>query len=171
MWSRQVRTTNAPFPLLYHVRMTNPTAAAIAPCPPCQAPVIWSSARAFCATITAGGTTATDYPTRATAACGTAPAKYLSACARSLTCTPTTSTSAPSPTSTTCLHLGLVPNGDFEYGTTSWTVQVPDSTQTPASSRRGRPEQRPSRSTLNPRLSRRSWRQRTHSQPGHQRRG
>lgn len=85
---------------------------------PCQSAAAWSTATSFCATITAGGTTATNYPTRATAACGTVPAKYLSVCGCGPTCTPTP---------TTCPPLGLVPNGDFECDTTSWTVQVPDS--------------------------------------------
>ncbi|KAB5523124.1 hypothetical protein GE09DRAFT_1065552 [Coniochaeta sp. 2T2.1] len=88
---------------------------------PCSSPAAWSTASAFCATITAGGTTATDFPTRATGACGTAPSKYLSACACGPTCTPTP-TAPP-----ICPPLGLVPNGDFECDLTGWTVQVPDS--------------------------------------------
>ncbi|OIW32905.1 hypothetical protein CONLIGDRAFT_155519 [Coniochaeta ligniaria NRRL 30616] len=94
---------------------------------PCQSPAAWSSATSFCATITAGGTTATNYPTRATAACGTASVKYLSVCGCGPTCTPTTTTSSPTPTATTCPPMGLVPNGDFECDTMAWTVQVPDS--------------------------------------------
>jgi hypothetical protein len=90
---------------------------------PCKSPSAWSTASSFCATITSGANTATNYPTRATSACGTAPARYISACACGSTCTPT-----PVP----CPSLGLIPNGDFECDLASWTVQVPDPAATPS---------------------------------------
>ncbi len=87
---------------------------------PCPSPSAVSVASAFCATVTAGGTTATNYPTRATAACGTTPDRYISACKCGPTCYPTTTTLATSTTSTsTCTPTpsngGLV-YGDFECG-------------------------------------------------------
>jgi len=95
---------------------------------PCPSPSAVSTASAFCATITANGVTATNYPTRATAACGNTPARYISACK----CGPTCST--PSPTTTACATpptptVGLL-YGDFECGLGSWTVQKPDSAAT-----------------------------------------
>ncbi|KAK3386187.1 hypothetical protein B0H63DRAFT_415418 [Podospora didyma] len=94
---------------------------------PCPSPSAVSAAAAFCATITSGGVTATNYPTRATAACGTAPARYISACACGPTCsssiaTSTTTASACTPTPS---NGGLV-YGDFECGTAPWTVEVLD---------------------------------------------
>ncbi|KAK3326096.1 hypothetical protein B0H66DRAFT_550069 [Apodospora peruviana] len=88
---------------------------------PCGSTAALSTATAFCATVTAGGTTATNYPTRATAACGTAPARYISACACGPTCTTTT---LPCPTVTPG---SLLPNGDFECGLAPWKTEVPDS--------------------------------------------
>ncbi|KAI0123564.1 hypothetical protein BJ170DRAFT_697387 [Xylariales sp. AK1849] len=89
---------------------------------PCRSAAAWSSASAFCATIITGGTTAIDYPTRATAACGLAPDRYISACTCGPTCTPIpSSTPCPVPTGG-----NIVPNGDFECGLPPWTVQVPD---------------------------------------------
>ncbi|KAK0713421.1 hypothetical protein B0T26DRAFT_648737, partial [Lasiosphaeria miniovina] len=89
---------------------------------PCPTPSAVSAASAFCATITAGGVTATNFPTRATAACGTSPGRYVSACQ----CGPTCSTSVATPTSScapTPSNGGLV-YGDFECGTAPWIVQV-----------------------------------------------
>ncbi|KAK3328108.1 hypothetical protein B0T19DRAFT_183022 [Cercophora scortea] len=87
---------------------------------PCSSAAALATATAYCATVTAGGTTATNYPTRATAACGTAPARYISACACGQTCT-TTSTAPACPTATPPV------NGDFECGGLApWTLQVPD---------------------------------------------
>ncbi|KAK3685306.1 hypothetical protein B0T22DRAFT_517330 [Podospora appendiculata] len=85
---------------------------------PCSSAAALATATAYCATVTAGGTTATNYPTRATAACGTAPARYISACA----CGPTCTTTTPAcPTATPPV------NGDFECGGLApWTLQVPD---------------------------------------------
>ncbi|KAK1844393.1 hypothetical protein CCHR01_12973 [Colletotrichum chrysophilum] len=88
---------------------------------PCPSPTAVSSASAFCATITANGITATNFPTRATSACGTAPARYISACACGPTCP------VPTPTSTPCTaYGGLLTNGDFECGIAPWTIEVLD---------------------------------------------
>lgn len=87
---------------------------------PCPSPSAVSVASAFCATVTANGVTATNYPTRATAACGSTPDRYISACKCGPTCAPTP-TSSCTPTATA----GVV-NGDFECGIASWTVELPD---------------------------------------------
>ncbi|OHE96300.1 hypothetical protein CORC01_08372 [Colletotrichum orchidophilum] len=81
-----------------------------------------SAASAFCATITAGGTTATNFPTRATSACGTSASLYISACACGPTCS---AIPTPTPTPTPCAASGssLVANGDFECGIAPWIVQ------------------------------------------------
>ena len=95
---------------------------------PCASPSAWSVASAFCATVTTGGTTATDYPSRATAACGSAPDRYLSACSRGPTCTPSP-TASPTPSPTPCIETlenNLISNGDFECGLDPWRVDVPD---------------------------------------------
>ncbi|KAK7990163.1 hypothetical protein PG989_010478 [Apiospora arundinis] len=83
----------------------------------CASQAALSTASAYCQTITASGTTATNYPTRAVAACGTTPAKYLSACA----CGPTCASSAtPTQTSTPCSAFpsptsgNVLPNSDFD---------------------------------------------------------
>ncbi|WYZ35735.1 hypothetical protein EsH8_X_000382 [Colletotrichum jinshuiense] len=87
---------------------------------PCPSPGAVSSASAFCATITAGSTTATNFPTRATAACGTVASRYISACACGPTCSAT-------PTPTPCPSFGgLLTNGDFECGIAPWTLELPD---------------------------------------------
>ncbi|CAG8956532.1 hypothetical protein HYFRA_00003919 [Hymenoscyphus fraxineus] len=90
---------------------------------PCPTPAAISQASAFCATITASGLTAKVYPTRATAACGKTPERYISACKCGPTCvaSPKISACTASPTPTA----GLL-YGDFECGIGSWTVQVPD---------------------------------------------
>ncbi|KAK3941002.1 hypothetical protein QBC46DRAFT_363678 [Diplogelasinospora grovesii] len=111
---------------------------------PCGNAAQLSTASAFCATITAGGTTASNYPTKATAACGSDPSKYLSACACGPTCTPTatgssasstitlssTTSSSSSSTSNACTATvtpnNLIANGDFECGQAPWTIEVPD---------------------------------------------
>lgn len=79
--------------------------------------------------MTAGDTTATNYPSRATAFCGTSPDRYISACSCGPTCTSSTATSTPTPCPTAG---GLIPNGDFECGLAPWTVQVPDPAATTA---------------------------------------
>ncbi|KAK4166846.1 hypothetical protein QBC43DRAFT_10884 [Cladorrhinum sp. PSN259] len=102
---------------------------------PCPSPSAVSIASAFCATITADGTTATNYPTRAANACGPTPDRYISACRCGPTCstsiltstsTPTTSSTSTSSTcSPTPTNGGLV-YGDFECGPnykTPWSVQ------------------------------------------------
>ncbi|KAK0636041.1 hypothetical protein B0T17DRAFT_595609 [Bombardia bombarda] len=68
---------------------------------PCSSSAALATASAFCATITAGGVTATNYPTRATAACGTTAARYLSACSAGPTCGLSTSTTTGLTNSTT----------------------------------------------------------------------
>ena len=76
------------------------------------------SASAFCATYTkAINTATTGFPTRATGGCGTATARYSSACSCQ-----STSTRAFSSTSTT-----------FKTSTTSSIVSIPTSTTTPIS--------------------------------------
>jgi hypothetical protein len=90
-----------------------------------------SSAAAFCSTVTAGGSTATNYPTRATAACGTAPARYISACACGPTCTATaTATATCNPVSFPTNSGGIL-YGDFECGTPEpWSLVPADSSIT-----------------------------------------
>ncbi|KAK3386289.1 hypothetical protein B0T20DRAFT_484852 [Sordaria brevicollis] len=103
---------------------------------PCPSPSAVSVASAFCATITASGTTATNYPTRATNACGLTPDRYISACKCGPTCSYTTTTATSTTTSTTTTTAcpsatpsngGLI-NGDFECPSISppWTVQILD---------------------------------------------
>jgi hypothetical protein len=88
---------------------------------PCPSPSAVSSASDFCATITANGVTATNYPARATLACGLTPERYISACKCGPTCTtPPACTPTPTPAG------NLVVNGDFECGLAPWTVQLPD---------------------------------------------
>lgn len=84
-------------------------------------------ALAFCATITASGTTATNYPTRATNACGSTPDRYISACKCGPTCSSTTIATATACPSATPSNGGLV-YGDFECPSPSppWTVQILD---------------------------------------------
>ncbi|KAK8096182.1 hypothetical protein PG999_014204 [Apiospora kogelbergensis] len=87
---------------------------------PCASPAALSTASAYCQTITASGTTATNHPTRAVSACGTTPAHYLSACA----------SAPPTPTSTLCpgpspTPGNVLPNGDFECGLAPWTAEAP----------------------------------------------
>ncbi|KAK3486258.1 hypothetical protein B0T13DRAFT_157253 [Neurospora crassa] len=98
---------------------------------PCPSSSAVSVAAAFCATITASGTTATNYPTRATNACGSTPDRYISACKCGPTCSFTTSTTTTT-TATACPSAtpsngGLV-YGDFECPSPSppWTVQILD---------------------------------------------
>lgn len=75
---------------------------------PTASPVALSSASAFCATYTTAISTATTgFPTRATGGCGTATARYSSACS----CQPT-----PAPTCTPTPANNLVQNGGFECG-------------------------------------------------------
>ncbi|KAL0934095.1 uncharacterized protein CTRU02_210894 [Colletotrichum truncatum] len=91
---------------------------------PCPTPSAVASASAFCATITADGTTATNFPSRATAACGTVPGRYISACVCGPTCPIIPSVT---PTPTPCASYGgLLTNGDFECGISPWTVNRPD---------------------------------------------
>lgn len=107
---------------------------------PCPSPSAVSVASAFCATITASGTTATNYPTRATNACGLTPDRYISACKCGPTCSASTTTTATATTTTTstttttiaCASAtpsngGLI-NGDFECPSPSppWTLQILD---------------------------------------------
>ncbi|KAK4223491.1 hypothetical protein QBC38DRAFT_487640 [Podospora fimiseda] len=106
---------------------------------PCPSPSAVSVAAAFCATITADGTTATNYPTRATNACGPTPYRYISACQCGPTCstsiatststsTSTTSTTTVSTCSPTPTNGGLV-YGDFECTPNylaPWAVSVLD---------------------------------------------
>ncbi|KAI3558762.1 hypothetical protein CABS03_11472 [Colletotrichum abscissum] len=85
---------------------------------PCPSPSAVSSASAFCATLTAGGTTATNLPARATSACGTSASRYISACACGPTCTPSPTPPCGSPSGP-----NLLTNGDFECGIGPWIVQ------------------------------------------------
>ncbi|KAH6678711.1 hypothetical protein B0J14DRAFT_615374 [Halenospora varia] len=86
---------------------------------PCPSPTAVSAASAFCATITGSGITATNYPARATAACGTSADRYISACKCGPTCTPTATQACSTPTA------GLI-YGDFECGLPAWSTQLPD---------------------------------------------
>ncbi|KAL8950863.1 MAG: hypothetical protein Q9222_003117 [Ikaeria aurantiellina] len=76
---------------------------------------------------------ATGFPSRASAACGTAPARYSSACSCRPTISSTMSTSKTSTTSTTptCTPTpanNIVQNGGFECGLTSWIAADVSST-------------------------------------------
>lgn len=78
---------------------------------PTGSPAALSSASAFCATYTTTINTATTgFPTRATGGCGTATARYSSACS----CKPTQTSSPPTCTPTPTNN--LVQNGGFECG-------------------------------------------------------
>ncbi|KAK8054827.1 hypothetical protein PG993_000054 [Apiospora rasikravindrae] len=95
---------------------------------PCASSAALATASAYCKTITASGITATNYPTRAVSACGTTPARYLSACGCGPTCTtatpmPTLTPPCPAPNPTSG---NILPNSDFECGLAPWTPQVPD---------------------------------------------
>ncbi|KAK1675820.1 hypothetical protein BDP55DRAFT_632002 [Colletotrichum godetiae] len=87
---------------------------------PCPSPSAVSSASAFCATLTAGGITATNLPTRATSACGTSVSRYISACACGPTCTPSSTPPCGAPSSSSG---NLLTNSDFECGIAPWIVQ------------------------------------------------
>ena len=92
---------------------------------PCPSPSAVSAASAFCATITANGTTATNFPTRATSACGSSAARYISACKCGPTCT-SSSTSASSTCTANPTRSGVL-YGDFECSVTApWTLQLSD---------------------------------------------
>ena len=78
---------------------------------PTQSPNAVSSALAFCATYTTTVNTATTgFPTRATGGCGTATARYSSACS----CKPTTTSTPPGCAPTPAAN--LVKDGNFECG-------------------------------------------------------
>ncbi|KAB5540336.1 hypothetical protein GE09DRAFT_1225788 [Coniochaeta sp. 2T2.1] len=94
---------------------------------PCNSPAALSSAVDFCLILTAVKATATTTPTRATAACGTDPARYSSACSCGPTCAPTTTPTPPCPTPTSG---NVIPNADFECGIACWIPEVPDSAAT-----------------------------------------
>ncbi|KAL9010962.1 MAG: hypothetical protein Q9173_004155 [Seirophora scorigena] len=91
---------------------------------PTPSPAAYSSAAAFCATYTTTvNTQKTGFPTRATSACGKAPARYSSACS----CRPTISSTLTSVTPTpTCLPTrpvkDAVSNGGFECGLAPWVA-------------------------------------------------
>ncbi|KAH8666019.1 hypothetical protein BGZ60DRAFT_432182 [Tricladium varicosporioides] len=86
---------------------------------PCPTPTAVAEASAFCVTITSSGKTATNYPARATAACGTSADRYISACKCGPTCTATVTKPCSTPTA------GLI-YGDFECGLSPWSTQLPD---------------------------------------------
>lgn len=104
---------------------------------PCLLPSALSVASDFCATITANGATATNYPSRATLACGRRPDRYVSACSCGPTCAPTptgnatasyptsypTATAPAAPCSTPTD--GLLLNGGFECGLLYWDLEIP----------------------------------------------
>ncbi|KAK8087598.1 hypothetical protein PG997_002559 [Apiospora hydei] len=94
---------------------------------PCASSAALSTAATYCQTITASGATATNYPTRAVSACGTTPARYLSACS----CGPTCTTATPIPTATPCpapnpTSGNVLSNSDFECGLAPWKPQIHD---------------------------------------------
>ena len=109
---------------------------------PTQSPAVYSSDAAFCSTFTASlDTRTTGYPSKATAACGTAAARYSSACSCKPTLTSTmststmststmststmsTSTTVPGPTCTPSSNPNDgVTNGGFECGLSPWFAQ------------------------------------------------
>lgn len=77
----------------------------------------WTQAVAFCETITASSTTATDYPPEATAdwQCGKSEELYLSACACGPACTPTPVPQPCTDSWTSGQTNGLI-DGEFECG-------------------------------------------------------
>lgn len=103
---------------------------------PCLSPAAVSTASAFCATITSGTSTATNFPSRATAACGTDLVRYVSACKCGPTCSGSTSSTSTSSACTPSTTAGLV-YGDFECGLAPWSTQVPDPAATPTISSPG----------------------------------
>ncbi|KAJ9134272.1 hypothetical protein NKR23_g10198 [Pleurostoma richardsiae] len=90
---------------------------ALFPCPTESLSAL-AAATSYCATITQGTVTATNFPSRATSACGTDPSPYISACACGQTCAP----ACPAPT------VGILPDGDFECTAVSpWRYEILDS--------------------------------------------
>ncbi|KAI4244145.1 MAG: hypothetical protein L6R40_003129 [Gallowayella cf. fulva] len=101
---------------------------------PTQSPAVYSSDAAFCATYTTTvNTQTTGFPSRATAACGTAPARYSSACSCKPTLTSTLVSSTKSSTTTSTASVptctpgrpfnDAVTNGGFECGLSPWIAQ------------------------------------------------
>ncbi|KAL8918159.1 MAG: hypothetical protein Q9208_007511 [Pyrenodesmia sp. 3 TL-2023] len=92
---------------------------------PSRSPAVYSSNAAFCATYTATvNTQTTGFPSKASASCGTAPARYSSACSCKPTISSTlTSTASPTPTCKPSRPVNdAVSNGGFECGLAPWVA-------------------------------------------------
>lgn len=93
---------------------------------PTASPTQLSSATAFCRTYTTTvntNTAITQFPTRATSACGSSPSKYSSICSCGVP-------PSPSPTCSTDTAANLLRNSDFECGLSPWTTYTIDGTTT-----------------------------------------
>lgn len=91
---------------------------------PTASPTQLSSATAFCRTYTTAintNTAITQFPTRATSACGSSPPKYSSICSCGV---------PPAPKCTSDTATNLIKNGDFECGLAPWTTYVLDARTT-----------------------------------------
>lgn len=93
---------------------------------PSRSPAVYSSNAAFCATYTSTvNTQTTGFPSKASASCGTAPARYSSACSCKPTISSTlTTTATPTPTCTPSRPVNdAVSNGGFECGLAPWVAE------------------------------------------------
>ncbi|KAL8972144.1 MAG: hypothetical protein Q9197_002918 [Variospora fuerteventurae] len=93
---------------------------------PTPSPAAYSAAAAFCATYTTTvNTQTTGFPTRASSACGTATARYSSACSCKPTLSSTlTSSATPTPTCQPSRPANdAVSNGGFECGLAPWVAK------------------------------------------------
>ncbi|KAL8993548.1 MAG: hypothetical protein Q9169_006268 [Polycauliona sp. 2 TL-2023] len=101
---------------------------------PTPSPAIYSFDASVCATyIATVNTAATGFASRASAACGTAPARYSSACScrppiLSTMTTTTSATATPTPTCAPTPANNVVRNGGFECGLAPWVAaDIPNS--------------------------------------------
>ncbi|KAM0322546.1 hypothetical protein ACHAQA_009393 [Verticillium albo-atrum] len=85
---------------------------------PCSDPEALASGTEFCATVTAYGTTATNYPDPATKVCGQEPSEYVTACACGSSCALSRAVGCPS------TKKNIIPNGGFECGLESWILEI-----------------------------------------------
>ncbi|KAL8668529.1 MAG: hypothetical protein Q9168_006842 [Polycauliona sp. 1 TL-2023] len=107
---------------------------------PTPSPAVYSFDASVCATyIATVNTAATGFASRASAACGSSPARYSSACScrPPIQSTMTTTTSATTTPTTTCVPTpaaNVVRNGGFECGLAPWiAADIPNSRHSIAS--------------------------------------